>query len=68
MVTVAQNIEMYTQNKQTIVNAVFYAVPEEGLGSARVVQHRWGQDVAALGGPFDVIVACGKPMTVQDVN
>lgn len=33
-------------------------------GSATAQEHRWGQNVGALGGPFDVIVACGKRCTL----
>jgi len=42
-------------------------VPEHASGAATVTEHRWGHDVAALGPPFDVIVACGKPST-NDVD
>ena len=35
------------------------AVPEDASGSVIVKEHRWGERLADLGGPFDVIVACG---------
>lgn len=35
------------------------AVPEDASGSVTVKEHRWGERVAELGGPFDVMVACG---------
>ncbi len=35
------------------------AVPEDASGSVTVKEHRWGERLAELGGPFDVIVACG---------
>lgn len=35
------------------------AVPAGEAGSATVMEHRWGERVGDLGGPFDVIVACG---------
>ncbi|KAA6422578.1 MAG: methyltransferase 21A [Trebouxia sp. A1-2] len=34
-------------------------VPEDASGSVIVKEHRWGERLADLGGPFDVIVACG---------
>lgn len=33
-------------------------VPDDEAGSATVQEHRWGQNLADLGEPFDVIVAC----------
>jgi len=30
-----------------------------GVPDVAVCEHRWGDDVSALGPPFDVIVACG---------
>ncbi|KAL0033614.1 hypothetical protein WJX79_007925 [Trebouxia sp. C0005] len=33
-------------------------VPEDASGSVIVKEHRWGERLADLGGPFDVIVAC----------
>ncbi len=24
-----------------------------------VLEHRWGEDVGSLGGPFDLVLACG---------
>ncbi len=35
------------------------AVPENASGSVTVKEHRWGERLADLGGPFDVIDACG---------
>lgn len=35
------------------------AVPEDASGSVTVKEQRWGERLANLGGPFDVIVACG---------
>ena len=34
-------------------------------GSATVQEHRWGHNMGVLGGPFDVIVACGKHCTIN---
>ena len=36
------------------------AVPINQGGSTEVIQHRWGQDLEALGPAFDIVVACGK--------
>ncbi len=35
------------------------AVPQDASGSVIIKEHRWGERLADLGGPFDVIVACG---------
>lgn len=29
-------------------------------GAVQVVQHTWGESVAHMGAPFDVVVACGE--------
>ncbi|DBB00526.1 TPA: hypothetical protein ACH3X3_002225 [Trebouxia sp. C0006] len=33
-------------------------VPQDASGSVIIKEHRWGERLADLGGPFDVIVAC----------
>lgn len=30
-----------------------------GLSQVEVLEHRWGEDVGPLGGPFDLVLACG---------
>ena len=34
------------------------AAAANGFGSVRVLGHRWGEGIAELGGPFDVVLCC----------
>lgn len=43
-----------------MLGACCAAVPAGEAGSATVMEHRWGEKVGDLGGPFEVIVACGR--------